>query len=212
MPILRPMPLVYPDDLKLADCVNEYMLGGSLLVTAFTDKVYLPAGRWIDYWTGAEFQGPREMPCVYPTNRAGGLFIKAGAIIPYWPEMDFVGEQSVNTLKLHVYPEGKSDYILYEDDGNSLAYLNGAVALTRVHCEAGPNAVTLIIEPRQGTFDHMPSRRDYDIWIHAKPAKTLTVNGSKTAADYDPAAKATRIAAQEDFARKAAIHIQYDLN
>ncbi len=208
MPILRPMPLVFPDDLKLADCVTEYMLGDSLLVAAFTDKVYLPKGRWIDYWTGAEFQGPREMPCVYPTNRAGGLFIKAGAIIPYWPEMDFVGEQPPNPLKLHVYPQGVSDYTLYEDDGNSLAYLSGAVAVTRVRCEAGPAAVTLTIEPRQGAYARMPLQRDYEVWIHSRPAKKLAINGTQAAAGYDPVAKATRIAVQEDAGRKAAIHIQ----
>src|SRR5207244_2325986 len=56
MPILRPMPLMYPDDLRLADCTTQYMLGDSLLVTAFTDTVYLPEGRWIDYWTGVEYQ------------------------------------------------------------------------------------------------------------------------------------------------------------
>ena len=208
MPILRPMPLVFPDDLKLADCVTEYMLGDSLLVAAFTDHVYLPKGRWIDYWTGAEFEGPREMPCVYPTNRAGGLFIRAGAIIPYWPEMDFVGEQPANPLRLHVYPEGVSDYTLYEDDGNSLAYLSGAVAVTRVRCEAGPVAVTLTIEPRQGTYARMPLQRDYEVWIHSRPAKKLAINGTQAAADYDPVAKATRIAVQEDAGRKAAIHLQ----
>jgi alpha-glucosidase (family GH31 glycosyl hydrolase) len=147
------------------------------------------------------------MPCVYPTNRAGGLFIKAGAIIPYWPEMDFVGEQPVNPLKLHVYPEGVSDYTLYEDDGNSLAYLSGAVAVTRVRCEAGPVAVTLTIEPRQGTYARMPLRRDYEVWIHSRPAKKLAINGTLAAADYDPVAKATRIAVQEDAGRKAAIHL-----
>ena len=210
MPILRPMPLVYPEDPKLADCVTEYMLGDSLLVAAFTDRVYLPAGRWVDYWTGAEFAGPSEMAYTPPANRAGGLFIKAGAIIPYWPEMDFVGEKPVTTLKLHVYPEGKSDYTLYEDDGNSLAYLKGAVALTQVHCETSPDAVTLTIEPRQGTYDQMPSKRDYEIWIHSKPARKVIVNGINTNADYDPATKAARIAVQEDPARKAAIRIQYE--
>jgi len=55
-------------------------------------------------------------------------------------------------------------------EGNPLACLKGAVALTRVHCEASPNAVTLNIEPRQGTYDHMPSQRDYEIWIHSMPA------------------------------------------
>ena len=178
MPILRPMPLVFPDDLKLADCVTEYMLGDSLLVAAFTDKVYLPKGRWIDYWTGAEFQGPREMPCVYPTNRAGGLFIKAGAIIPYWPEMDFVGEQPPNPLKLHVYPQGVSDYTLYEDDGNSLAYLSGAVAVTRVRCEAGR---------RGDAHDRTPPGR---LRPHAAPARLRGLDsfeaGEETGHQRDP--------------------------
>ncbi|MGO8675839.1 MAG: DUF5110 domain-containing protein [Limisphaerales bacterium] len=208
MPILRPMPLAYPGDLKLADCLTEYMLGDSLLVAAFTDRVYLPAGRWIDYWTGAEFEGPKEMPCVYPANRAGGLFIKAGAIIPCWPEMDFVGKQPVNSLKLHVYPEGKSDYTLYEDDGNSLAYLSGAVAVTRIRCEAGPGSATLTIEPRRGTYDRMPQQRDFEVWIHSNPARKLAVNGSQAAVNYDATAKATRIAVKEDPARKTAIRIE----
>jgi hypothetical protein len=101
-----------------------------------------------------------------------------------------------------------SDYTLYEDDGNSLAYLSGAVAVTRVRCEAGPVAVTLTIEPRQGTYARMPLQRDYEVWIHSRPAKKLAINGTQAAADYDPVAKATRIAVQEDAGRKAAIHLQ----
>jgi hypothetical protein len=100
------------------------------------------------------------------------------------------------------------DYTLYEDDGNSLAYLSGAVAVTRVRCEAGPVAVTLTIEPRQGAYARMPLQRDYEVWIHSRPAKKLAINGTQAAADYDPVAKATRIAVQEDAGRKAAIHLQ----
>jgi hypothetical protein len=57
----------------------------------------------------------------------------------------------------------------------------------------------------------MPTQRDYEIWIHAKPAKKVAVNGTNTTTDYDPAIKAARIAVQEDPARKAAIRIQYEL-
>ena len=64
-------------DAKLSDCITQYMLGDSLLVTAFADEIYLPAGRSIDYWTGSELEGPKEMAYVYPANRAGGLFIKS---------------------------------------------------------------------------------------------------------------------------------------
>ena len=215
LPILRPMPLVYPDDLKLADCTTEYMLGDSLLVTAFSDKVYLPTGRWIDYWTGTQYEGPREMPCVYPKNRAGGLFIKAGAIIPYWLDMDYVGEQPVELMKLHVYPEGKSGYTLYEDDGDSLEYLKDAVAKTQVRCEAGPSQVMLTIDPRQGAYRGMAAKRGYEVWMHMVRPKTVTATGggkaSKTDWSYDAEAKALRLEVTEDSERKAPIVIRCDL-
>jgi alpha-glucosidase len=215
MPILRPMPLVYPDDLKLADCTTQYMLGDSLLVAAFADRVYLPAGRWTDYWSGAEYEGPREMPCAYPQNRAGGLFIRAGAIIPYWPEMDYVGEQPVETLKLHVYPEGRSEYTLYEDDSDSLEYLKGAVARTPMRCEAGSGQVTLTIEPRQGTYRGMPSRRGYEVSIHMTRPKTVTVTGGadtpKAQWSYNAEAKTVCLTIAEDSERKAPVVIQCDL-
>jgi alpha-glucosidase (family GH31 glycosyl hydrolase) len=211
MPILRPMPLVYPEDSKLGDCLTEYMLGDSLLVAAFTDTVYLPAGQWIDYWTGTAYRGPREMPCLYPTNRAGGLFIKGGAILPYWPEMDFVGERTVETLKLHVYPYGKSDYTLFEDDGNSLDYLKGAGARTSIHCELGRNRVTLIIEPRQGTYDGMPANRAYDVRLHSARPRSLNVNGRRINWSYDPEGKTVCMRVAEDPARRSSVVIRGDL-
>ena len=211
MPIVRPMPLVYPDDGKLANCTTEYMLGENLLVAAFTDRVYLPAGRWIDYWTGSEYQGPREMPCVYPKNRAGGLFIRAGAILPYWPDMDYVGEQPIESLTLHVYPDGTSDYTLYEDDGESLDYLKGAVSRTSMRCEAALNRVSVTIEPRQGTYRDMPSTRGYEVWIHSASPKMVSVNGEKVDWTYDKETKAVRLTVHEDPGRKTPIVIQCEL-
>jgi alpha-glucosidase (family GH31 glycosyl hydrolase) len=205
MPILRPMPLAYPDDPRLADCITQYMLGDSLLVAAFTDQVRLPAGRWIDYWTGEEHTGPKEMPCVYPENRAGGLFVKAGAILPGWPETDFVGERPATTITLHVYPEGQSANTLYEDDGNSLEYTRGAVAETRIRSEATANGATLTIESRQGQYAGMPKRREYEIWIHAQPARKVTANDQAVTAEYDSAAKAIRLRVVEDPERKQPI-------
>ena len=76
MPILLPMPLVYPDDPKLADCITEYMLGDSLLVAAFTDTVYLPAGRWIDYWTGKEYQDRKKCRVFIPRTGPADCSLK----------------------------------------------------------------------------------------------------------------------------------------
>ena len=211
MPIVRPMPLMFPDDLKLADCTYEYMFGDSLLVTAFSNKVYLPAGRWTDYWTGTEYQGPKEMPCIYPKDRAGGLFIRAGAIIPYWPETNFVGEEPIDTIKLHVYPEARSEYTLYEDDGDSLEYLKGAVAQTRIRCQAAPDQVSLTIDPRHGAYQDMPAERSYEVWIHQAQPKTVTVNGAQATWNYDQEAKAIHLKISEDPKRKTPVVVQCKL-
>jgi alpha-glucosidase (family GH31 glycosyl hydrolase) len=187
------------------------MLGDSLLAAAFTDKIRLPTGRWIDYWSGAEHQGPQEMTCSYPKNRAGALFIKAGAIIPYWPQMDYVGEQPVGTLTLRVYPEGESEYTLYEDDGDSLEYLQGKVARTRMRCEAEGNRVTLTIDPRQGDYRGMPAARSYDVLIHMARPNAVTATGAKTDWTYDAEVKAVRLTVTEDPQRKTPAVIQCSL-
>jgi alpha-glucosidase (family GH31 glycosyl hydrolase) len=206
LPMLRPMPLAFPEEAALANNLSQYMLGDSLLVVAFTDHVQLPTGRWIDYWSGKEYSGPTELICTYPTNRAGGLFIKAGAIIPYWPEMDYVGEVPVETIRLEVYPDGKSAYTLYEDDGNSLDYLKGAVAETAIQCEATKPLVKLSIEPRAGNYEGMPSRRSYDLRIHTAKPGLVNVNGSKAEWTYESGAVC--LSATEDTARKAPIVVE----
>lgn len=206
LPILRPMPLAFPEEAALANNLSQYLLGDSLLVVAFTDRVQLPTGRWIDYWSGKEYSGPREMTCTYPTNRAGGLFIKAGAIIPYWPDMDYVGEVPVETIRLEVYPEGKSAYTLYEDDGNSLDYLSGAVAETAVQCEATQPMVKVTLNPRAGNYVGMPSRRSYDLRIHSAKPGSVNVNGSKAEWTYESGAVC--LSATEDAARKAPIVVE----
>ena len=212
MPILRPMPLAYPDDVRLANNLSQYMLGDSLLVVAFTDQVQLPTGRWIDYWSGKEYTGPSEMTAAYPTNRAGALFIKAGAIIPYWPEMDYVGEKPVETIMLEVYPEGKSAFTLYEDDGNSLDYLKGAVAETTMQCETAKGRVKVRIEPRAGSYHGMPSRRSYDLRIHAAKPQSVTVNGGQVDWTYEPRTGSVSLTAAEDAARKTPIVVEMGMN
>ncbi|MBI2302194.1 MAG: DUF5110 domain-containing protein, partial [Armatimonadetes bacterium] len=136
LPILRAMPLVMPDDPRCDELLLQYQLGDSLLTSAFTDRLALPAGRWIDYWTGQVHDGPAELTYKPPANRGGPLFVRAGAILPTWPEVDFVGERPTETLGLEVYPHGGSAFTLYEDDGLTDAYLSGEVATTEIRCEA----------------------------------------------------------------------------
>jgi len=73
---VTPLPIAFPDDPNTYGLANdgtrqyEWLFGPSLLATpvfgsdfdmAQTRDVYLPAGRWIDYATGAVFHGPRTL-------------------------------------------------------------------------------------------------------------------------------------------------------
>ena len=207
MPILRPMPLVFPDDLALADATQQYMLGDSFLVTAFTPKVRFPAGRWIDAWTGKEYRGPLEMDYAIPEGRGGGLFIRAGAILPHWPEVEYIGAP-VPTLDLHIYPEEKNSFVLYEDDGLTLDYENNAVARTEIECLAENGNVTVQIGPRIGTYATMPKQRSFNVFVHGPKPRQVHRDGVIVSAgpqgwQFDHAAGTTRIPITEDPERRA---------
>ena len=203
MPIMRAMPLVYPDHPGADDLMQQYLFGDAFLVAAFTDRVSLPEGKWIDFWTGEAHEGPKEMECHLPVNRGGPLFVRAGSIIPNWPEMQYVGEQPVDTLSLRVYPHGESEFTLYEDDGVSFGYRDGQVAQTRIICCAARDQVDLEIAPRAGAYEGMPDERRFDVWIYTESAPASAwINGSAAKWRYDEDARAVRLRVVEDPERR----------
>ena len=69
--------------------------------------------------------------CLFSNFISNSRYIKAGAIIPMQPVMQWVGEKPVDVLTLDVYPEGESSFEMYEDDGLSHDYEKGMYAFTR---------------------------------------------------------------------------------
>ncbi len=63
---MRPLVLNYPDDPRVWTLGHEFLWGDDLLVAPVTREgatawpVYLPAGGWYDFWTGASYEGPRR--------------------------------------------------------------------------------------------------------------------------------------------------------
>ncbi len=182
LPIVRAMPLAFPEDPKGDELLGQYMFGDALLVAAFTDRVHLPAGRWIDYWTGQAHEGPEDLVYTPPAGRGGALFVRGGAIVPKWPLMQYVGQKSTQTVALDVFPHGESAFMLYEDDGLSLAYQAGEVATTTMRCRREGEALELEIGPRQGRYAGMPEARRYLVRLRSEAApKALWVNGQAVA-------------------------------
>jgi alpha-glucosidase len=115
-----------PELRSIDDC---YMLGDALLVAPVLSphtvkrSVYLPEGRWYDYWTGEVLEGGQTVTVPAPLERLP-LFVRAGAVLPHWPEMAYTSEKPVETLIYRVYP-GEFETVIYEDRGEGLDYENG---------------------------------------------------------------------------------------
>ncbi len=181
MPILRAMPLVFPNDRHVDNMIYQYMFGENLLVGVFSDSLYLPEGTWINYWTGEKLKGGDKVFCKIPENRGGPLFIRSGAIIPFRKPMNYIGEKKEDSLVLRVYPEKNSLYTLWEDDGISFEYEKGIIAKTRIECADSEKETRLTIHPAVGSYEGMAASRSWELelFIPERPSK-LWVNGSDT--------------------------------
>ncbi|MDZ7317162.1 MAG: DUF5110 domain-containing protein, partial [candidate division KSB1 bacterium] len=178
MPVMRAMPLVFPNDPKSDELLNQYMFGDYLLVSAFSNRVHLPQGNWIDYWTGKTYQGPVDIDYMIPENRGGALFVKAGAILPQWPEVDYIEPNTIKEIILEIFPHERSSFSLYEDDGKTYAYEKGAFSRTNITCEAAGTEVRVNIPARQGDYEGKPKERRFLLQIHLEKAPTaVTIDG-----------------------------------
>jgi alpha-D-xyloside xylohydrolase len=85
-PMMRALCVDHPDDPVAWQADLEYLLGRDLLVAPMTApegvrQVYLPAGDWVDHWTGELIAGGRYVTVSAPLERIP-LFVRHGALIP----------------------------------------------------------------------------------------------------------------------------------
>lgn len=180
MPIVRSMPLCFPEDRNCDDMTYQYMFGDNFCVGIFTNEIYLPKGTWTDAWSGEKIVSKGEtFTREYPSNRAGLLFIREGAIIPTQPDVEYLGARPFDRVILKVYPHGDSAYTMLDDDGESYEYENGGIASTLFESHERDGGVDVVVNPVQGSFKGMPSEREYSFRIQrdSRPA-SVSLNGA----------------------------------
>jgi alpha-glucosidase/alpha-D-xyloside xylohydrolase len=122
MPIMRPLWLHYSGDAAAVARGDEFLWGRDLLVAPVVERgatertLYLPSGRWYDYWTGEAAEGGRAV--ARPVDLATmPLFARAGAIIPHGPIENYTEEKPNDPLTVRVYPGADGKFTMIEDDG-----------------------------------------------------------------------------------------------
>ncbi len=156
--ILRPLILINQSDPKALGVQHAYHFGNEFLVApivalnANSRQVYLPAGNWVDFWTGAVHAGGQTIPWSSPDRMQFPLFVREGAIVPLLPknvqtlcDAAYVNNRAIaaasQDLTFLIYPgSGTSQFSVYDQ--------------TQIECQRSGSARMVILNsiPRAVTL------------------------------------------------------------
>ena len=137
MPPMRALVLEYQDDARARATKDEYLFGPDFLVAPVIDEgteraVYLPAGDWVDYWTGAAVAGGQVVVADAPLDTIP-LWARAGAVIAKIPE---------DVMTLVPQKESGNAAVQSLDDRRVYEAIGGAVAGEKTSTDFEGRAVT----------------------------------------------------------------------
>jgi alpha-glucosidase len=188
--LARPLYYEHPEAPEAYAVRDEYYFGDDMLVAPVstplaadtslaTRRVWLPAGNWVEWFTGAQIKGGSELERSY-TLAEIPVFVKAGAIVAQMPKTRHIGDKTVDSLTLNVFPGAASGSTrIYDDAGNNVGYQQGQCAWTTVrHSATAPGTTTIEILPAEGGYPGMPNDRAYEIRLPGTwPAEEVTHDG-----------------------------------
>jgi alpha-glucosidase len=158
LPLMRPVFLEYPQASDFYWDNRDFLFGRDFFVAPITtemvdaEEISLPPGEWYDFWTAAKLSS-KEKIALHPRLDEMPLYVRAGAIVPMQPVVQYTDEKPNGPLQLRVYlPNTASSKdcrgTLYQDDGHTFAYQRGEFLRVNYACQvsSGAASVTSSIE------------------------------------------------------------------
>ena len=195
---MRALVMDFASDRRVRDINDEFMFGRSILVAPvthalYTDEgrrwsqefpdwtvskemsVYLPAGTtWYDFHTGKRYEGGQDVSVDASLDKCP-VFVRAGSIIPFGPDVQYTSEKPWDDLEIRVYKGADGTFTLYEDEGDNYNYENGAFSTITFNLKGN----VLTIGERKGSFDGMLKDRTFRITGVDGTVKTVSYTGKK---------------------------------
>lgn len=141
-------------------------------------KVYLPSGSlWYDFWTNEKLNGGQEINRK-TTLDIMPLYIKAGAVIPMGPKVQFASEKKWDNLEIKVYPGADGAFTFYEDEFDNYNYEKGLYS--EIEFIWINSQKKLKISDRKGKFKGMLAERKFTISLPDGSQKIILYSGKKT--------------------------------
>ncbi len=184
--LCRPLYYEWPEVNNAYLFEDEYMFGDDILVAPVVTKpesdgmtarrTWLPEGRWFDVCRNKVVEGNRTFTDRYAMEEIP-YFFRAGSVIVNNPPMMNLSTRP-DRLILKVVPGGNGRTLLYEDEGDTEGYKQGAYTTTTISHDGS----TLTILPREGKFAGMPESRSYTVeFLAVNRPNAVVINGSLVA-------------------------------
>ena len=195
-PMVRAMFLDNPNEYTLGTATQyQFMYGPSFLVAPVykntqadslgndrRDGIYLPEGRWIDYFSGDVYTGNRIINNYDAPLWKLPVFVRSGAIIPMTNPNNNVSQIRRDYRAYELYPDGESTFREYDDDGRTQEYLNGHATETLVESSVEKDKLTVSIHPTTGNYTGFEKEKQTELRINvtAAPKKVTAKVGKKS--------------------------------
>ena len=211
--MMRAMVMDFAGDKNALDINDQFLFGKSIMVSpvtnamyikpvangrdttyaedftaAKTKETYLPAGTdWYDFWTGEKLAGGKKVTKETPFDIIP-LYVRAGAIIPVGPAVQYAEEKKWDNLEIRIYAGANGKFVLYEDENDNYNYEKG------IHSTIGFNwddkKKVLSVDDRMGSFPGILNERKFNLVLVGinkgtgenevnQPDKVVTYTGKK---------------------------------
>lgn len=173
IPLVLPMYYEHPEIDDAYECPQQYYFGSELLAAPVTlpanaeislakQVVWLPEGDWFGFFTG-ELHAGGAWRSLYLGRDEIPLFARPGAIVPLAAGAAVDGVANPAELDVYIFPGASRRFELFEDDGESSAYRQGAYRITPFLQEWNENRLRFQIEAVQGLVDVGPQQRSFTL-------------------------------------------------
>ena len=187
IPVMRPLIMEFPQADECQNLSDQFMVGDSILLAPVyqPDKnkrmLYLPQGKWINYWTKEVYQGKKYIIVDAPLDTMP-IFIKAGSIIPLNEKLNYIGEKEIETLELNVFLNENNtlgSYQLYDDDGISYDYQNEIYNITEFNYQYTDNQIIFNINNIKKNYQQEFKTYKFIFNNLNKSPQSISADGSK---------------------------------
>lgn len=167
--IMRGLAMDFAKDTVALNVNDQFLFGPSLLINPVceykqtTREAYLPkSAGWYDLYSGKWFAGGQKIAAEASYERMP-VFVKAGSILPFGPDLQYTTEKPADTITLNIYTGADASFNLYEDEGTNYNYEKGAFSIIPIKYKEATRTIT--IEDRKGSFNGMLQKRHFRINI-----------------------------------------------